>query len=85
MFSSISHAGGRHAASNSLRREIFLTRHHFLLIRPPLKVAAEAKGCGDFTPLWWGQAAALCAPMPAAELTRNLAVEALAMLDGACG
>ena len=51
----------------------------------PLKVAAEAKGCGDFTPLWSGQAAALCAPMPAAELTRKLAVEALARLRGACG
>ena len=34
MISSISHAGGQHAASNSHCREIFLTRHHFLLIRP---------------------------------------------------
>ena len=34
MVSSISHAGGQHAASNGLRREMFLTRHHFLLIRP---------------------------------------------------
>lgn len=43
----------------------------------PLRAAAEKAGIGDFTPLWSGQASALGRPMPAAELTRKLAEEAL--------
>ena len=39
----------------------------------PLRAAAEQVGRDDFTPLWAGQAAALCRPLPAAELTRDLA------------
>lgn len=39
----------------------------------PLRAAAEAQGRTDFTPLWAGQAARLCRPMPAAELTQALA------------
>ncbi|MGP0171771.1 NAD(P)H-dependent flavin oxidoreductase [Pseudomonas sp. NCHU5208] len=39
----------------------------------PLRAAAEAKGSGDFSPLWAGQNVANCRPMPAAELTRELA------------
>nr|WP_024306690.1 nitronate monooxygenase [Pseudomonas sp. P818] len=39
----------------------------------PLRAAAEAQGSGDFSPLWAGQNAASCRPMPAAELTRELA------------
>jgi nitronate monooxygenase len=46
----------------------------------PLRAAAEARGSGDFTPLWSGQAAALGREMPAAELTRLLASEALERL-----
>jgi nitronate monooxygenase len=46
----------------------------------PLKAAAEAKGSPDFGSLWSGQAAALGREMPAAELTRHLAHEALARL-----
>jgi nitronate monooxygenase len=46
----------------------------------PLRARAEAQGSGDFTPMWAGQAAALGRPMPAAELTRTLAAEALALL-----
>jgi nitronate monooxygenase len=46
----------------------------------PLRAKAEAQGSGDFTPMWSGQAAALGRAMPAAELTRTLAVEALALL-----
>jgi nitronate monooxygenase len=46
----------------------------------PLRANAEAQGSGDFTPMWAGQAAALGRAMPAAELTRTLAVEALALL-----
>ncbi|MGG2395552.1 NAD(P)H-dependent flavin oxidoreductase [Pseudomonas sp. SH1-B] len=39
----------------------------------PLRAAAEARGSGDFSPLWAGQNIANCRPMPAAELTRELA------------
>jgi NAD(P)H-dependent flavin oxidoreductase YrpB (nitropropane dioxygenase family) len=34
-------------------------------------------GSGDFTPLWSGQAARLARELPAAELTKRLAAEAL--------
>jgi nitronate monooxygenase len=47
----------------------------------PLKAAAEAKGCSDFTSLWSGQAAALGRELPAAQLTRTLARDALARLS----
>jgi nitronate monooxygenase len=43
----------------------------------PLRAKAEAQGSGDFSPLWAGQAAALGRAMPAAELTKALAAEAL--------
>jgi nitronate monooxygenase len=46
----------------------------------PLRAAAEKQGSGEFSPLWSGQAAALGRAMPAAELTRALAAEALARL-----
>jgi nitronate monooxygenase len=46
----------------------------------PLKAKAEAAGSGDFTNLWSGQAARLAREMPAGELTRRLAAEALAKL-----
>lgn len=39
----------------------------------PLRAAAEAQGSGGFSPLWAGQNVANCRPMPAAELTRELA------------
>ena len=39
----------------------------------PLRATAEAQGSGDFSPLWAGQNVAKCRPMPAAELTRELA------------
>ncbi|HRK39934.1 MAG TPA: nitronate monooxygenase [Burkholderiaceae bacterium] len=38
----------------------------------PLRAAAEQAGRSDFSPLWAGQAAALCQQMPAADLTRLL-------------
>jgi nitronate monooxygenase len=44
----------------------------------PLRAKAEAQGSGDFSPMWAGQAAALGRAMPAGELTRKLAAEALA-------
>jgi nitronate monooxygenase len=46
----------------------------------PLRAKSEAQGSGDFSPMWAGQAAALGRAMPAAELTRMLAVETLALL-----
>jgi nitronate monooxygenase len=48
----------------------------------PLKAQAEAAGSGDFSSLWSGQAARLAPRMPAGELTRALAREALARLPG---
>lgn len=39
----------------------------------PLRAAAEARGFGDFSPLWCGQNALGCLEVPAAELLRNLA------------
>jgi nitronate monooxygenase len=38
----------------------------------PLRVAAEARGSTDFTPLWSGQNASGCKPLGAAELTSEL-------------
>ena len=46
----------------------------------PLRAASEPKGSGDFMSLWSGQAARLGREMPAGELTRRLADEALALL-----
>ena len=39
----------------------------------PLRQAAEEKGSGEFSPLWAGQNVTGCKPIPAAELTRQLA------------
>lgn len=39
----------------------------------PLRAAAEAKGSGDFTPLWAGQNVSGCRAVPAAEITAALA------------
>jgi len=39
----------------------------------PLRAAAEARGSGDFSPLWSGQNAAGCKPVPAQQITRELA------------
>ena len=46
----------------------------------PLKAAAEKLGKVDFTNLWAGQAVGMGREMPASELTRLLADEALARL-----
>jgi nitronate monooxygenase len=43
----------------------------------PLRAKAEAQGSGDFSPMWAGQAASLGRAMPAGELTKALAAEAL--------
>ncbi len=47
----------------------------------PIRAAAEARGEYGFGPMWAGQAAALGKPMPAAEIARRLAADALATLD----
>jgi nitronate monooxygenase len=39
----------------------------------PLRAAAEARGSGDFSPLWSGQNTSGCREIPAADLTRELA------------
>jgi nitronate monooxygenase len=46
----------------------------------PLRAKAEAQDSGDFSPMWAGQAAALGRALPATELTKKLAVEALERL-----
>jgi nitronate monooxygenase len=46
----------------------------------PLRAKAEAAGSVDFTPLWSGQAARLGRDLPAAELTKRLAAEAVEKL-----
>lgn len=46
----------------------------------PLRARAEAAGSGDFSPLWSGQAARLGRELPAGELTKQLAAEALTRL-----
>ena len=51
----------------------------------PLTLTAEAAGLDDFTPLWSGQAAPLGRKLPAAELTRQLASKATALLSGLDG
>jgi nitronate monooxygenase len=47
----------------------------------PIRAAAEARGEYGFGPMWAGQAAALGKPMPAAEIARKLAADALTTLD----
>jgi nitronate monooxygenase len=51
----------------------------------PLKAAAEKLGKVDFTNLWAGQAVALRRELPAAELTRALAEDALRRLSRLAG
>jgi nitronate monooxygenase len=46
----------------------------------PIRAAAEARGEYGFGPMWAGQSAPLGAAIPATELTRKLAAEALAIL-----
>lgn len=51
----------------------------------PLRAKAEAAGSGDFSPMWSGQSAALGRDMPAGELTRRLAEEALTLMQRLAG
>ena len=44
-----------------------------------LRQAAEARGSGDFSPLWSGQNASGCQAIPAADLTRQLAQRAVSL------
>jgi nitronate monooxygenase len=48
----------------------------------PIRAAAEKAGEFGFGPMWAGQAAPLGEALPAAELTRKLAADALAILGG---
>jgi nitronate monooxygenase len=47
----------------------------------PLRAKSEPTGSGDFSNMWSGQAARLAREMPAGELTRHLAEDALARLN----
>ena len=46
----------------------------------PLRARAEQQGSGDFSPLWSGQSARMCREIPAGQLTRMLASDALALM-----
>ena len=48
----------------------------------PIRAAAEKQGDYGFGPMWAGQAAPVGEPFPAADLTRKLAADALAILEG---
>jgi nitronate monooxygenase len=48
----------------------------------PLRAKAEANGSGDFSPMLAGQATGLGRALPAGEITRRLADEALERLSG---
>jgi nitronate monooxygenase len=48
----------------------------------PIRAAAEKRGEYGFGPMWAGQSAPLGRPLPAAELTRKLAADALAIIGG---
>ncbi|MFL6446102.1 MAG: NAD(P)H-dependent flavin oxidoreductase [Bryobacteraceae bacterium] len=43
----------------------------------PLRAKSEAAGSEDFVPLWSGQAAHICRELPASELTKRLAADAI--------
>jgi nitronate monooxygenase len=47
----------------------------------PLRAKSERAGSGDFSPLWSGQAVRLTCELPAAELTKRLAIEAQIALN----
>ena len=51
----------------------------------PLRAAAEARGSGDFSPLWSGQAGVPTADVPASDLTRRFMLELDAALANAAG
>jgi nitronate monooxygenase len=46
----------------------------------PLRAKAEARGSGDFSPLWSGQGAPLARALGAGDLTIALATEAQSLL-----
>jgi nitronate monooxygenase len=46
----------------------------------PLRSHAENNGSGDFSPLWSGQAAAMCQEIPAGTLTKMLAQESVRLM-----
>lgn len=47
----------------------------------PIRAAAERNGEYGFGPMWAGQGGPLGVPLPAADLTRKLAADALAVLN----
>lgn len=51
----------------------------------PIKVAAEAQGSSDFSPLWSGQAAVFCKDIGAEQVTRTLFADATRRLNSIGG
>ena len=47
----------------------------------PLRAKAEQNGSGDFSPLWCGQASRMCRETSAGQLTRELAEDALRLMQ----
>src|SRR5262249_21322935 len=47
----------------------------------PLRATAEKNASGDFSPLWAGQAVAMCREIPAGALTRMLAEESARLMQ----
>lgn len=60
--------------------EAALAFPHAASLIAPLRAASEKNGSFDYMQLWSGQAASLAKALPAAELTRKLATEALGLL-----
>jgi nitronate monooxygenase len=50
----------------------------------PLRTQSEAVGSDDFVAMWSGQAVGLGTELPAGELTRRLAADALTRLKALC-
>ncbi len=60
--------------------EVALTFPYAATLVAPLRASSEKGGLLDYMQLWAGQATGLARPMPAEELTRMLAAEALTRL-----
>ena len=61
--------------------ESALTFPHAGTLLGPLRAASEFAGSLDYMQMWAGQSARLAQPMPADDLTRKLATEALALFS----
>ena len=67
----------RYIRESGFLSEDVLAFPHAATLIGPLRSASEAAGAADYMQMWAGQSARLAQPMPAADLTRKLAAEAL--------